>query len=410
MKVKGSHIVRSMVAITIDPELNVETELKYDFKTSFIYKYMKWTFQYTSETDWFQKTRSRKLFYTICQIAVLLFCWSHYGFECYEIVLHFNDYLKENIFSTTLEIGYILFNSFEIFGLLTLGHYIMKRYPSLIQDQIKCIKKLIITFREDASEVNRMMKKSESRVQDFVAVGAVIIMLMPIICNILLIANVRSKEKLNNSYSTYVLISSFVIWLLAMPFLFVTLFIVELQKIQLKLLLKKIELCQNYDDILDIFKSYTYVHQSIGKVNKAYSSYVIYLILSFGLEGSVGIYSEIEETIAFCKLPGFTHLDIVYTVFLTAYYVASVSFQFLMPILKIATVSIDQKKVAPMLLKSIPGQMDLYKVHRIAQSIDLLQRSEGVGYQIFNSPITKWKTVCWVLIGPIVKLLFSRLI
>ena len=401
-----------MLVNAIDPEEEDETELKYDFQTSFIYKYMKWTFQCTCETDWFKQTQCRKLLYTLGQIAVLLVGCSYYGFHCY--MLHLNNYLAHmhDVFNAILDLIYHFTSSFEVIGFLTLGHYTMKRHPSLVQDQIECIKKLLALLQEDTEEVDIMIKKSERQVYDCIAVGGVILLLMPLITNMLFIANMHWNKEINSTYrlSILMLVSEFIIRLLAMPFLFVTFFTVRLQRIQLKLLFNKIEKFQNDEDVTDIFNSYTNIHKSISKVDKTYSAFVIYLILSFGLEGSVGIYAEIVDNIDFFRMPGLTKMDIIYAAICIAYYVASSYFELLLPILEMATVSRDQMKVAPMLLKSTPGRADFRNVHRIAHSIDLFQRSEGAGYKIFNSPITRWKAVSWVMIGPIVKMLFSRLI
>ena len=395
---------------TMYSDVNNENEFKYDFRTSFIYKYMKWTFQYTCETDWFQQTRTRKGFYTIGQIGVLLIGWSYYGFNCYDLMLHLNNYIKKDVFNATVDLIYALLSTFELIGLLTIGHYLMKRHPFLIQDQFKGIKNLVASSSKDANEVDRMIKKSERQVYDFMAVAAVIDLLMPIITNMLFLVNKHWSKNLNSEYGIFIILSPFVIHLLSMPFLFLTLFIVRLQTIQLKLLFEKITLCQNDENVIHIFNCYVDIHDSIKKVNKACTPYVIFLIISFGLEGSVGIYTEVVANVAFFKLPGLTYMDIIYAIFTLACYIADVSLQYLLPILTLASVSRDQMKVAPLLLKSAAGRADLHNVHRLAHSIDLLQRTEGVGYNVFNSPITRWKAVSWVLIGPIVKVLFSRLI
>ena len=80
----------------------------------------------------------------------------------------------------------------------------------------------------------------------------------------------------------------------------------------------------------------------------------------------------------------------------------------LIPTIAFTKVSREQKKVLPLLLSQIIKD-NMRISHISAHSIKLLQSCEGVGYQVWNSSISKWKTLSWELVGPHVKLFISTL-
>ena len=203
----------------MDVRINVDHEFSYDFQTSSTYKYMKWTFQHINISDSFLRTRSKRVFYSVCRVTALLICWSFFGYNCYADYLYYRPFFSQNVSRFNLIMGIIeqVFFDFRIPGLQLIGFYIMRNYPHLIQTQITALQS-IISSTEEAVDVSRDVKKSEREIQDIMALAAVIMLLIPIIFNIILIKRALSYH--DAIIDSIILVTFFITIILSMPFLF----------------------------------------------------------------------------------------------------------------------------------------------------------------------------------------------
>ena len=158
-------------------------------------------------------------------------------------------------------------------------------------------------------------------------------------------------------------------------------------------------------DRSQIFKKYLEIHNSVAKSSKACKVYLIYLIVMFGLTASSGTYNAIVSVVDYFKNPKSVINSAVFVVLGEIEFLSQTILLLLVPLVMLGKICDDQKKVTLKLLKLNGDEAD---DHGIAHDIDLLQRVESIGYNVFGGPITRWKTITWLFIGPFVKVLLSK--
>ena len=399
---------QAMMDLSQERNLKVErVQCHYDFQSSFIYKSLKWSFQYADCEDQIFRSRGRKILFYFCQIIVLALGWTYFLYESYHSYKVLKQYeLQASFFSFVIYVIYYVLYLMQKVGTQTIGIYTLKRYPSLIEHHIDALEVLNAKNNVGSTdEIYNKIKKRERHIYDLIAFCSVILLLVPLVYTIW--GEVQMLGKPSYAFlDTIRLLAYFSHWLASMPFLFYIIFLAQIQMIHLRSLSRMI---QNGYSGIDIFAEYRKIHDSVAYASRSSSLYLVFTIISVGFLCSVGTYTIVASTIEAAKgdIAVSVIMDFVFGAFI---FVSQIILVNLFPLITLSKVGIEEKKIVSVLLNADQGQLSNHSPFSIAHSIDLLQRVEGVGYKVLGSPITKWKTIVWLLIGPFAKFFISKVL
>ena len=383
----------------------------YDFRSSFIYKYLKWSFQYVDNRDCILWNKGKALIYFICQMIVLCLGWSYFCYECYHGFkwLRYEENPKPNLFDFVIYLVYYVVLMSQRTAIQTIGFFTLKKNPLFLQAQIADLQVMASSTGNVSiiSKVQIDLKNSQRKIYDIMAASGAVMLLFPLLTSVSLEVHILGRP----SYpmlNTIRLFAYFILQLLSLPFLYCLLFMTKVQRIHLHTLFDIINRSDQRGSF-DIFSEYKKIHKSIAESSKTCSLYLVYLIISVAFLFSVGTYTAAASVIVASKAPmsAFAIWDLLSGI---SIFITQTAVVFLLPLVFLAKVGTDQRKIVSRLLNLDPEQAKAHSLHHITYSIDLLQRVEGVGYKVFNSPITQWKTIIWLLIGPFVKILLSKVL
>ena len=381
----------------------------YSFISSYIYKYSRIAFQYVHPADSFYRSKSRRRVFYFMQTLAILFGCSAFGLKCHYIWVEIQPtFVKDGAsFNLVLTLSHKIFCQFRMLAFQIIGCYTLFRHPLTIETQINSLRELVATeVEEERNSLFQSIKKCEKYINVLMGIAVFVSIGVPIVyLGFLVHANSAYPFSVLNCFMIIGFALSKVI---ALPIVFYMLMLVQLQKIHVEAFCQIIRGRGGGGGDFDLFLEYKKIHQLIASCSRNCSIYVLYLVIVFGLEASVGTYDAIVSVIHLLKEP-VAYPEIAERVLALFGFLTETPLLLLIPILGFAKVSREQKKVVTLLLSLATNKDDMRINHTCAHSIELLQRCEGVGYQVWNSSISRWKTLSWVLVGPLVKVFISKL-
>ena len=159
---------------------------------------------------------------------------------------------------------------------------------------------------------------------------------------------------------------------------------------------------------IQVFQEYRSIYRGIQHTSKSCKIYLIYLVILFGVQASLGTYNRIMSLIRFFKGP-MEFMDVATNIGDLIDFISQTGLLLLFPLVSMSRVSTEQNKVITVLMSVDEEESGSVSPHGIAHNIDLLHRSKGIGYSVFGTPVTKWKAITWLLVGPLLKILISKL-
>ena len=141
--------------------------------------------------------------------------------------------------------------------------------------------------------------------------------------------------------------------------------------------------------------------------------YLIYFVISLPFAGSIDLFEDIVDSIRIVRCI-VTHntehgpvliAEIIVGIPQT---IAKFTMPYLWPLAVAFRLSGKQKSIVSNLLMCSKEDRNERR-RKDAHDIHMLQNLEGTGYQVFGCPLTKWKTVLFAVIGPLLKILVSQL-
>ena len=164
---------------------------------------------------------------------------------------------------------------------------------------------------------------------------------------------------------------------------------------------------------VDIFQVYRKYHKALTDLSRKMQPYLIYLVISLSFAGSIDLFEDIVDSIRIVRCI-VTHdtehgpvliAEIIVGIPQT---IAKFTILYLWPLAVASRLSGKQKSIVSNLLMCSKEDRNERR-RKDAHDIHMLQNLEGTGYQVFGCPLTKWKTVLFAVIGPLLKILVSQL-
>ena len=136
----------------------------YDFKPSFINKYLQWTFQHPQPNDYFPQSRRGRFLCYLCQLLALCIGWSYFIYESHNNYVYCSYYFSDKRILPALitMLVHQIIMLFRMTGLQSIGFYFFHRNDCIIKKHVDDINILIMN-QDDNFKKNVFQRYQESR-------------------------------------------------------------------------------------------------------------------------------------------------------------------------------------------------------------------------------------------------------
>ena len=385
-------------------------------QSSLIYRYLTWTFKYV-ETRGHARLSKKAIVSRIFQMILLLVSWTYAIYQCYQYLTILAFQIKYSGFP----INYFVFglhslvweNRFVV--LQTIGLFLLLRHYQHLEDTIHKTYALANVFEESHKvEVLLSIKKAERKynisfvtVLAFILISQLSIKVVPMAVEVI----TSQPSHWNSNIECMEIIASVFTIVLALPFVLYFLKITHIYEEYLKVFERYVGM-QNVFQIkdCDISSMYIKIHKDISKFNCTSRIYLAYVMVFLVLGGSLTIYTQVISIVDMYSLRNLPDFPVRMTENVVR--LVNNSFQaivlFIWPLMVASSLATAQKNVVPNILEQATEDRK-EKLVQEAQHILMFQKTRGVGFNVFGTSVTKWKTLFLTVLGPLIKTLISHL-
>ena len=379
--------------------VNIEETKDYEFKRSFLYKYMVCSFQYVDPCLKNGKSKLKLILFQLGRVVAVLLIWFVIGFGFfYTIETRNSTDVNALTHQHLIFIGRTAGNLWQIFN-YNIGLYLFYKFPSKIQKEIS----ELVKTSGNKSQLQQKLRVCGKRMTKFnIIILNVFVMLRFLTCLVYLAIDGKMSLRVK------MLIGVALHRMLSLPFLLYFVFLVRLQALKVQIFIESLVSKNLAVKKEDLIESYIGISSSIKKTAKEYHIYVVFLVVflcMFVLRFTnviAGDINLIEEHSS--KKP----LDILYHVKETVESAIDIAI-YVTVLLDISRVSLAQKNVLSKLLElkkeSYHDRLDTINIFEKHHQID------GTGYNVFGIPISGMKTLLFAafmsLSGFIARLLLT---
>ena len=402
-------------------EINFESRHSdsFDFRTSFLYKYMSRVFQYVDEDLNSYQNPNRYYWCKILRVLSMIVMWLCVVFRFVQFFYSEISFLKTAslfqllVFLVNYIMWMVRYLVIHHFGVLTFC-----RIPSLAVQLIESLKREVES-EEDLKRINLKLKNKERQVNKIIASAFLCIFLLHFLNGVIPVIITEVRKPGSSNFNFWIEFFNFLVLLytriVSLPFLYYLIFISYLQCIELE------EFCQMLPRTIksadDIFHEYVKIHQ---KINNSAKKVHLYLSVSIGtvvIWGLLAVYSFVQKLSNFSRssTDEFTVIfDVIFT-FLSN--TVEVVYLFLLPWLLLSNVSKKQTKVIVSVLAIPFSKMDwsspfnnVSEILQFSSRLEDFQKHAGTGYKVFGIEMNKVKTVWLFILAPVGLLLANSAI
>ena len=365
--------------------VKIDDEAKgYEFKSSILFKYMVYSFQYVDPCAENYKSKRNFILFKLGRIVVTILIWLIVGFAIYySIETRNTTYIDALTNRDIILIGRTLGSIWQIFN-YNIGLYLFYKYPYKLQKELQEIGELD-KVNNSKGEMDKKLRYCAKRMLRFIIVSFITFVILRYLAAFIYLA-IDGRMSLRVIHLIGVALHR----MFSLPFLLYFVFLARLQVIKLNIFTESLESQDLTKQKKDIIVSYLAISSSVKKAANEYHIYVVFLVVFLcinGLRTTNVIAGDID---LIKKGNNLTALEIMYHVKGSAEAAIDIIL-YVVVLMIVSRVAHAQKNVLKKLLKR---KNDAFDVR--LETVVFLQTHhhlEGTGYSIFGFPITGMKTL-----------------
>ena len=365
--------------------VKIDDEAKgYEFKSSILFKYMVYSFQYVDPCAENYKSKRNFILFKLGRIVVTILIWLIVGFAIYySIETRNTTYIDALTNRDIILIGRTLGSIWQIFN-YNIGLYLFYKYPYKLQKELQEIGELD-KVNNSKGEMDKKLRYCAKRMLRFIIISFITFVILRYLAAFIYLA-IDGRMSLRVIHLIGVALHR----MFSLPFLLYFVFLARLQVIKLNIFTESLESQDLTKQKKDIIVSYLAISSSVKKAANEYHIYVVFLVVFLcinGLRTTNVIAGDID---LIKKGNNLTALEIMYHVKGSAEAAIDIIL-YVVVLMIVSRVAHAQKNVLKKLLKR---KNDAFDVR--LETVVFLQTHhhlEGTGYSIFGFPITGMKTL-----------------
>lgn len=354
------------------------------FKSSLLYKYMVYTFQYVDPRATNYKCRRNLRIFQLCRLLISIIISSFIGFSFYYTIIQVDQHVDFRKSSDIAVFVRTVKNIWENFDYYIGLHLFYKYSTSKVEEELEAMNRLCENDIEKR-KLWKNLRRHEKNMRKFLIFSFILFVLLRIVGTVVycIMEDGHSIRKL-----IYVFVSIY--RLLSLPFLAYFVFIARLLKLKIKFFTEILQSRSSTIQKREIICNWLDICDSVKRTSKNYHMYIIFLVISLCLKvmRSTNIISSDITVVR--NINDLTSGDISYHIITTAWTVCDIILNVV--VLKVlSNVSKVQKNFLSTMLRNRNESHDI--LFEIVGYLKTYHQLEGTGYTVFGIPINAMRAL-----------------
>lgn len=381
----------------------------FDYRRSFLHKYMCSVFQYIDKTNP-KMTKRKYIIFKIIQLLFIILIWSCFAYKLLIFTASYDQETRDlNTFKTMVLVVINVIWMLRYVILHNMGLYVLSKRPN----EAMCLTEILINNTKTSQQMSELKARIKKRNRDLLWIILSTWVCLIIFPAIRRITPMALEIKQGYYQGTGILFMELAVLsctrLTSLPCLFYIIYVASLQRLRIKQYYQKLQL--SAESLDDLFQEYVDIHRKIEKFAKSIQTYMSMLIVLLFMWGSLTIfntigiirhisYKEYENSIdyklevfeTFANFVVFT-VEIVLLFSLPWYYLNEVASDKQKLISRVWEIEFSKNKAS--------DTFDSFEdIHQLAKRIEKHQKYEDLGYRAFGVNVTTIRIVWISLLAP----------
>ena len=356
------------------------------FKSSLLYKYMVYTFQYVDPDAANYKCRRNLRFFQMCRLLISILISSFIGFIFYYTVIEIDqhvDFRKSRDIATFVRTVKNIWENFDYY----IGLYLFSKYPDKVEEELKEMKQLCDNDTEKR-KLRKNLRRNEKNMQKFLIFFFSLFVFLRIVGTVVycILDDGHSIRKV-----IYIFVS--IHRLLSLSFLIYFVFIARLLKLKIRFFTETLQ-SKSFDiQKGKIICKWLDICDSVRKTSNNYHLYIIFLVISLCLKVMRSTNVISSDIMMIRAINNKAAAEIAYHVIITVWTVCDIILNVV--VLKVlSNVSEAQKNFLSTMLRNKNEQNDSHHIlFEIVAYLKTYHQLEGIGYTVFGIPISAMRAL-----------------
>ena len=381
----------------------------FDYRRSFLHKYMCSVFQYIDTTNP-KMTKRKYIIFKIIQVLFTILIWSCFAYKLLIFTASYDQETRNlNTFKTMVLVVINVIWMLRYVILHNMGLYVLSKRPN----EAMCLTEILINNTKTSQQMSELKVRIKKRNRDLLWIILSTWVCLIIFPAIRRITPMALEIKQGYYQGIGILFMELAVLscmrLTSLPCLFYIIYVASLQRLRIKQYYQKLQL--SAESLDDLFQEYVDIHRKIEKFAKSIQTYMSMLIVLLFMWGSLTIfntigmirhisYKEYENTIdyklevfeTFANFVVFT-VEIVLLFSLPWYYLNEVASDKQKLISRVWEIEFSKNKAS--------DTFDSFEdIDQLAKRIEKHQKYEDLGYRAFGVNVTTIRIVWISLLAP----------